>query len=266
MCWRWLQSSCSVQSQSLPNTFHKFLFQTLFSVTFKKHQLRHTKNYLKLLNKEDLNLLPSPYLYVSLVWELVIHVLMRQQLFWGITVSWENLLIDSNTEENVYGTETNTEAYYSTNMHTCVTCPLVITSHQLFFFCRFCLMYGLKQYLSGLISINFLGSTAVFLLARFICVREEKGSLTGPSTEIWMPAGFHLLRLRLLRKKNLQNMEWHLLAGMPCFLQTTVWDASSATPDLTLANYPLMANCTEITPDKIFLFMSFCSFKSKSFH
>lgn len=54
--------------------------------------------------------------YVRLVWELVIQVLMRQQLFWGVTVSWEKLLIDSNSEENVCGTETNTKASHSTNM------------------------------------------------------------------------------------------------------------------------------------------------------
>lgn len=40
-------------------------------------------------------------------------------------------------------------------------------------------------------------------------------------------------------------------------LQTTVWDASGPIQDLTLANYSLMANCIEITPDKIFLFMLF---------
>lgn len=103
-------------SQSFPNTFHKSLFPKLFSVTFKEHQLRYTENYLNLLNKEDLNPLPSPYLYVRLVWELVIQIWMRQQLFWGVTVSRENLLIDSNTEENVCGTETNAKAYHSTNM------------------------------------------------------------------------------------------------------------------------------------------------------
>lgn len=80
----------SAVSQSLPNTFHKSLFPKLFSVTFKEHQVRYTENYLKLLTKEDLNPLPSPYLYVRLVWELVMQI-MRQQLFWGVTGSWENL-------------------------------------------------------------------------------------------------------------------------------------------------------------------------------